>query len=270
MLDDVERLRLIVLHGDVHRLADRGLVRAQLLLILPRAVAHQHVGRVEDRLHRAIVLLQLDDLRRRREALGKFQDVVDRRRAERVDRLRIVADDAHTHAVRLHRVHDLRLQRIRVLVFVDQHVLEAPADLAGDPLFLHEDVPVQQQVVVVEQLLRVLDLDVAAEQLRQLVAPVAAPGKYLFERLCQRMAAVDAVGVDRQARVLAREPLLFLGETELLAQEVQQVRGIAAVEHRERRLQPDHLRVLAQQPVADRVIGAGPEQAPCVAAHVHI
>ena len=56
-------------------------------------------------------------------------------------------------------------------IFVDQHVLEATADFARDARLLHEDVPVEQQIVVVEQLLRVLDLDVAAEQLRQLVAP---------------------------------------------------------------------------------------------------
>ena len=61
LLDDVERLRLIVLHGDVPRLADRGPIGAQLLLILPRAVAHQRIRRIEDRLHRAIVLLELDD-----------------------------------------------------------------------------------------------------------------------------------------------------------------------------------------------------------------
>ena len=67
------------------------------------------------------------------------------------------------------------------------------------------------------------------------------------------------MGIDREARVLARKALLFLREPELLAQEVQQVRGVAAVEHRERRLEPDDLRVLAQQPVADRVIRAGPE-----------
>src|SRR6185436_11592376 len=133
-------------------------------------------------------------------------------------------------------------------------------DLARDALLLHQDVPVQKQIVVVEQLLRVFDLDVAAEQLRQLVAPVAAPGEYLVERLRERLAAVDAVGIDRQAGVLAWKALLFPGEPELLPQKIQQIGGVAAIEHRERRLQPDDLRVLAQQPVADRVIGPGPEQ----------
>jgi hypothetical protein len=131
-------------------------------------------------------------------------------------------------------------------------------------------VPVEQQIVVVEQLLRMLDLDIAAEQLRQLVAPVAAPGKHLIERLRQRLPAVDPVRVDREAGVLARKALLLFSQAELLAQEVQQVRRVAAVEHGERRLQPHHVRVLAQQPVADRVVGAGPELAGGVAAHIHI
>ena len=221
-------------------------------------------------MHRAIVLLELDDVRRRREARGKIQDVVDSRRAEGVDRLRVVADDADARAIRLHRVHDLRLQRVRILILVDQHVLEARADLARDALVLHEDVPVQQQVVVVEQLLCVLDLDVAAEELCQLVAPVAAPGEHFLQRARQRLAAVDAVRVDREARVLARKALLLLREAELLAQKIQQVGGVAAVEHRERRLEADHLRVLAQQAVADRMVCAGPEQASGGAAQVGV
>ena len=132
-------------------------------------------------------------------------------------------------------------------------MLEATADLARDARLLHEHVPVEQQIVVVEQLLRVLDLDVAAEQLRQLVRPLAAPGKRFFERARERLAAVDAVRVDREARVLARKALLLLREAQLLAQQIEQIRRVAAVEHRERRLEPDDLRVLAQQPIADRM-----------------
>ena len=47
---------------------------------------------VEDRLGRAVVALQRDDARGLRELLRKVEDVAHRRAAERVDRLRVVAD----------------------------------------------------------------------------------------------------------------------------------------------------------------------------------
>jgi hypothetical protein len=78
------------------------------------------------------------------------------------------------------------------------------------------------------------------------------------------------MGIDRKARVLARKALFLLRQAELLTQEVEQVRRVAAVEHRERRLESDDLRVFAQQPIADRMVGAGPEQAAAMAVHIHI
>ena len=62
---------------------------------------------------------------RRREAAGKVQDVVDGRGAERIDRLGVVADDAQSFAVGFQRKQNVGLQRIGVLVLVDQHMVEA-------------------------------------------------------------------------------------------------------------------------------------------------
>ena len=55
-----------------------------------------------------------------------------RRGAERVDRLRVVADHGEPLPVGLQRVQDLGLQHVGVLVLVDQHVIEVRADLARE------------------------------------------------------------------------------------------------------------------------------------------
>ena len=73
-------------------------------------------------------------------------------------------------------------------------------------------------------------------------------------------ARVDAVRIDREARVLAREALVLRGEPELLAREIEQIRGVAAVHHAECRLEPDLRGVAAQQPVGDRMERPGPRQ----------
>src|SRR5690606_31153993 len=121
--------------------------------------------------------------------------------------------------------------------------------------------PVKQQVVIVEKVLALLDLHIASIEARQLVAPLAAPREAFFQRPRERVGGVDSMRIDREARVLARETLLLLRTTELLPDQLRQVRRVAAVEHRERRLDAENLRVLAQKAIADRVIGAGPEPA---------
>ena len=59
---------------------------------------------------------------------------------------------------------------------------------------------------------------------------------------------------------LVGKRLSILREAELVADEVHQVGGILAVMDREAGLQADLLGILAQQPGADRVEGAGPGQ----------
>src|SRR3546814_10121597 len=72
---------------------------------------------------------------------------------------------------------------------------------------------------------------------------------------------LDAARVDGEAGGLGREPLLGAGEPELVAHQVQQVGGILAVVDAEAGIEADLLGVLAQDPRADRVEGAGPGEA---------
>ena len=68
---------------------------------------------------------------------GKAQDVFHRRCAERIDRLSIVTDDCKTLALRLQRKQNFRLESVRVLVLVDEHVIEQRAHVPRKCRFLH-------------------------------------------------------------------------------------------------------------------------------------
>src|SRR3990170_1011715 len=151
-----------------------GGVRPQLFAIPRRALAHQRIGGVEHRLRRSVVLLQ--PYHRGAVLALEGEDVLHRRRAERVDRLRVVADHRQPLARRAQRLQDLGLDEVRVLVLVHQDVGEARADLPGERGVLHHRVPVEEQVVVVERLARELALDVGGEEPVQCGLPFGGPG----------------------------------------------------------------------------------------------
>ena len=88
-------------------------------------------------------------------------------------------------------MHDARLQPVGVLIFVDQHVLEARAQLARQRRVGQQVQPEQQQVVVVEHALALLLGRIGAEQALQLGLPRRAPREVLLQHLRQRLLAVD-------------------------------------------------------------------------------
>ena len=77
--------------------------------------------------------------------------------------------------------HDVRLQAIDVLVLVDEHLVETAADLGGEPRLLHQRMPVEKQVVVIEQGFGLLALGIGAKETRKLLRPFLAPGKCLVQ-----------------------------------------------------------------------------------------
>ncbi len=124
-------LRLQLVGGDVLRPPALAAHRQQVLAVLARRVAHQRIGHVEDRLRGAVVLRQRDDLGARWYVIREAEDVLDRRAAKRIDRLRVVAHHGDAGAVGLQAAQDLALQAVGVLVFIDQHVIEIRAARAA-------------------------------------------------------------------------------------------------------------------------------------------
>ncbi len=97
-LDHVIDLRRLVAHrGQIRPLA-RAPLREQGLREALGRQPHDAIRGLEDRLGRAVVLLELDHPGRRLEQPRKVENVARTRRAKAVDRLRVVADDGEAVA----------------------------------------------------------------------------------------------------------------------------------------------------------------------------
>jgi hypothetical protein len=230
-----------------------------------RAERDHRVRGLQDRSRRAVVALELHD-GRPREARRELEDVGDGRAAERVDRLRVVAHDHQPVAGGAQRREDVGLERVRVLVLVDQDVVEQLRDRGARRRVAAERVPEQEQVVVVERALRALALGVALEDRADRLALLGAPRVLAFEHLGELGAAVHGARVDVGERVLAREPPLALAEPQLAPDQVHQVGRVGPVQDREAGGQAERPAVEPEQPVGGRVEGAAPHAAERVVA----
>ena len=120
---DEARLGVLVLDlddADGIALAEVG---EELLRLALAVVLDDRVGRAEDRVRRAVVLLERDDPRAGEVAL-ELHDVADVRAAERVDRLVRVADGADVPVLAAEELEQPVLRVVRVLVLVDEDVAE--------------------------------------------------------------------------------------------------------------------------------------------------
>jgi hypothetical protein len=261
LVGDVGGLIDFVAHRDDLRLLRGGAFAPQVLAIALLGERDDFVGGGQDGLGRAVVAVERDDARRRVEVRGKVEDVAHRRAAEAIDRLRVVADHGQAAAVGLHGQQQRGLQAVGVLVLVDQHVAEASADLGGELGLADHLRPVEQQVVVVEHLLRLLGFDVGEEERLEVALPLGAPREGALQHLRQRRLRVDRRRVDGEAGALERKALALARKAELVADDVHQVGRVLAVVDGEGRVDADAPGELAQQPRADAVEGAGPGKA---------
>ena len=163
-----------------------------------------------------------------------------------------------TRVRRPYALQDVGLQRVRVLVLVDQHVIEHGRELLARLRRRGERLPEQQQVVVVQDVLLALAAGVRLEHLADAVAFVDAPRVVALEDLAQFLPGVHRPRVDRRERVLAREPPLPAGEAELLAEQVHHVGRVGLVEHREVGPESERTPVQPDQAVRDGVERAAP------------
>src|SRR5208282_5161143 len=109
---------------------------------------------------------------------------------------------------------------------VNEDGVETAADLHRNGGFGHRMAPVQQEVVVIEDVVPLLGQDIGLEQTTKLTWPIGAPGKTLGERLLERAPGIDRIGVDCQASTLAGEAGSRSGQAELDSHKVEQIRRI--------------------------------------------
>ena len=153
--------------------------------------------------------------------------------AKAVDRLGVVTDHREAAPVRPQPHHDLDLERVDVLVLVDEHVVEHPRQPRGEPVVAEGGPPVEEQVVEVQLAPRPLVDHVGAEQLRHRREPRFAPREVGRHDLAQWASGVDAAGVHVDQRRRPRDSFLLPREAVLVAQHVHNVGGVGRVEHRE-------------------------------------
>ena len=219
-------------------------------LVVPLLIAGDHrVRHVEDRRHGAVVLLERDDLRRRK-SVAEREDVVGDRAAEGVDRL-VIVPDGHDIVWRTDELaKESELDRVRVLVLVDQHVTKALAVLLAHLRVGLEDPGRQQQEVVEVDRVEVLQ--------RQIVALEGALGArhrrieaHVGElRRCR--AGVLGARDDREHRALVPVG----ADVELLENLPDRSSPVRLVEDREPGVESERADLTAQQPGAQGVEGA--------------
>jgi hypothetical protein len=174
--------------------------------------------------------------------------------APAVDRLRVVAHDGEVPVPRRDEVDDLGLQRVGVLVLVDEHVLELVGDDPGDRLVLgHQPPPVDEQVVVVHRVAGALALLVEAVDALDLrrdgLEVRVRGGDDVGDGSVGVVGETDDVAHHRWFREAARARV----DGGLVDASVDEVGGVLGVEDREVGGVAERLRVPAQKPVAHRV-----------------
>ena len=259
-LDDVARLVGLVAHTDKLRPFSRGAIGPKILgEALGGQIDHGICCR-KDRLRRPIVSIERDDPRRGAELRREVEDVANRSGAERIDRLGIVSDHRETAASRLERQQDRRLQPVCVLILVDEHMIEAAADVFGEGWLAHHLCQVEQKIVVIEHVLVLLGFDIAGEHFSEFVGPAGAPRKRCTQHLLDGRLGIYAAGIDGKTCGLGREARLRLREPAFVSHEIHQVGGILSIMNCKGPIKADLVGVFAQETRTDSVKRARPGQ----------
>ena len=132
-------------------------------------------------------------------------------------------DNRQAAAAGLESQQDGGLQTVGVLILVDQDVVEAPADVIGQAGVADHLRPVEQEVVVIENVLLLLGFDVGREQFLQLRRPSGAPWIRGADDLLDRHLGIDAARIDGKAGAFGRKATFGLGESLFMPDQVHEV-----------------------------------------------
>ncbi|GBC83002.1 hypothetical protein HRbin10_02140 [bacterium HR10] len=258
---DEGRLLVDILRGHKSGLRSIGTPRAQRLRELPLVVADGGVGQSQDLWRAAIVRLQAVDARVRI-ALGELVDVAEIGPAPAVDRLAVVADDHDVAVPPGQPIHDLRLQTVRVLIFVHEDVLELLGVEGFDLRVLREQSPpIHEQVIVIHHILAPLALGVLPRDALDLRQQRLEVREAREDDLLQRSPRVAGEAEDVLQDFPAREPPRAGIQATGAHACLEQLARILAVEDGEVRMIAERLRVPAQEAIGDVMEGPTPNSA---------
>ncbi len=241
-LDDLDRVALPELRPEPLRLA-------------VAVVVDDRVRRPEDRVRRAVVLLERHGVRPA-EVLLEVEDVADVRAAEGVDRLVRIADGEDVAVLGGEQLQEPVLRVVRVLVLVDEDVAEGglPALEGLGEALEHVDGE-HQHVVEVDGVRGEQPALVELVHLGDGLVPERGDARRVLLGRDEQVLGVGDLRVD-PAR---REALRILAE--LLEARLHDAHLVGLVVDRERRAVPEPLGLAAQDPPAGRVEGEDPDRA---------
>ena len=251
---DVARLGVLVLDlDDAHRLA-LAEVGPELLLLALAVVLDDRVGRVEDAVRRAVVLLQRDHGRPGEVAL-ELEDVADVRAAEAVDALVRVADHHEIPVLTGHQLEQDVLRVVRVLVLVHEDVAERlrPALTRLGEALQHVDGQ-HEQVVEVDRVRGEHAALVEAVDVGDGLVVEARDAARVLVRADQLVLRVRDLGVDAARREALRVAV------ELRQAVLHEADLVGGVVDREVRAVAEPLRLAAQDAAAGGVEGEDPDR----------
>ena len=192
--------------------------------------------------------------------LRKIEDVLHGRPAERVDGLAVVAHDHHVPLGLAHQPDDRRLEPVRVLVLVHQHVLELLlVELPHVGEVGQEQAPVHQQVVVVHHVGLELLLQVAGQGLVDLGRQRLELRVQEAHHVGQRAVRVHRRREHRQKHLGLGKPPPRGGGEELRHHRAHQIPRLVAVHDAIVRAVAQAVAEAPQDAVADAVERARPE-----------
>src|SRR6185295_19647905 len=112
------------------------------------------------RLCRSVVTLQCYDFRLRTEMAGEVENVAHGRGPKGIDRLRVVADNSQTTPGWFQGQQDRGLQAVRILILIDQHMIETRRHVVRDRALDHHLSPVEEEIVIIQYVLLLLCLHI--------------------------------------------------------------------------------------------------------------
>ena len=200
------------------------------------------VGQVEDGRLRSVVPLEPDDraIAVCRRQLGQMTGIG---ATESVDGLGLVADDGQSGAPGRQMAHDVDLQGVDVLVFVDQDEGITVRQVAAEIRMAEQGPPVKEEVVEVQQHRSPLTAGEIAEQGGDRFQVRLDPRVAGRDELAKWALVVDAARVNVDQRGRPWKPLGRARETVVVAEEIHEIAGAGGVEHAGRLRQIEHLGV---------------------------
>ena len=139
-------------------------------------------------------------------------------------------------------------------------MIESAADVLGKGRVADSLCPVEQQIVVIENVLPLLFLNVDRKEFTKFRGPCRAPREVISQNIFDLHLGIDATGVDSEAGPLRGEAVFRMREAEFMPDDIHEIGQVLAIMNRERWVDPNLVSIIAQQTRTDAVESAGPRQ----------